>query len=410
MNAEIISCGTELLLGYHVDTNSAFISKSLSHIGIDVFRHTTVGDNKERLAGAINEALLRADIVIITGGLGPTVDDITMVTLANVTKRDLVFNKAILDGIKSHFKDRAFKLPKDALKQALIPRGASIIKNRVGTAPGLIIKDDKKYLIALPGPSREFIPMLEKDVIPYLKKVRTQKWAIRSKTLKLIGMPEARVNEKAKSLLNLSGETTVGIYTHLGRVELRITSKAQNDKKAITNIKSIERKIKKIFKDAIYGADNDTLESVVGEILKKRKKKLAIAESCTGGGISSFITDIPGSSKYFLMGIVAYSNDVKANTLKINKKIIKEYGAVSKEVAKSMAENVREIAGSDIGLGITGIAGPTGEKKNKPIGLVYIALSIKKKTIVKELRFFGTRKEVRLQASQEALNLLRLNI
>lgn len=410
MNAEIISCGTELLLGHNIDTNAAYISKVLSHIGIDVYRHVTVGDNKERLASCIKEALSRSDIVIITGGLGPTVDDITMGTLAHVTKRDLVFKKDILKYIKDHFKKRAFKLPKDAIKQALVPRGADWIKNDVGTAPGLVIKHEKKYLVALPGPPRELNPMLEDAVIPYLKKLQTKEWIIKSRSLKLIGLPEAKVNEKVKDLLQLSGHTTLGIYAHVGEVELRITTKAHREKRADANIKRFEGKLRRRFKDFIYGADDETPQGAVGNILTKRKKRLATAESCTGGYLSNLITNVPGSSKYFIMGVIAYSNDIKKNWLNVKEELLKKYGAVSKEVAKSMADNVREIAKADIGLGLTGIAGPTGQTKTKPIGLVYIAISTKSKKIAKEFRFTGSREEIKLQSSQQALNLLRLNI
>ncbi len=410
MNAEIIATGTEFLLGHNIGTNAAYISKALSHIGIDVYRHITVGDNKERLASAIKEGLKRADIVITTGGLGPTVDDITIGTLAHIINKDLVFNKSIFKDIRNYFKRRNLKLPKDSIKQVLIPRGADWIKNRVGTAPGLIIKHQKRFLIALPGPPRELRPMLEKKVLPYLKRLQGPSWMIKSKSFKLIGLPEAKVNEKVKDLLILSGHITVGIYMHLGQVELRITTKAQSDKKADKNIKQLEQKIRKRFGNLIYGVDSDTLQSVVGGILTKRKKTLAIAESCTGGYISNLITNSPGSSKYFLTSVVAYSNNAKISRLNVPKALIKKYGAVSKEVAAAMAENVRILAGSDIGLGITGIAGPTGQTKKKPIGLVYIAISAKKKRIAKEFHLLGSREEIKLQASQQALNLLRLNL
>jgi nicotinamide-nucleotide amidase len=410
MKTEIITCGTELLLGHNIDTNTSYLSKVLSHIGIDVYRHTTVGDNKERLAIAVKDASLRANVVIITGGLGPTVDDITIGTLATLAKRDLVFNKAILKNIKGYFKRRASGLPKSAIKQALIPRGADWLQNRVGTAPGLILEHEDTFLIALPGPPRELIPMVEKEIVPYLKKLQDQKWIIKSRSLNFIGLPEAKVNEKVSDLLELSGDTTLGIYTSVGEVILRITVKAKNEKAADAKIKTIENRIKKRFDDIIYGADSDTLQEAVSRILTKSKKTLAVAESCTGGHLSNLITDISGSSKYFLMGIVAYSNDIKIRQLNISKDLIKKDGAVSKNVAKSMANNVRALAGADIGLGLTGIAGPTGTTKKKPAGLVYIALATKKKTLVKEFRFSGTREEIKLQATQQALNLLRLNI
>lgn len=420
MNAEIISCGTELLLGQYADTNAVYLSKALSYIGIDVYRRVTVGDNKERLFSAIREGFSKADLLITTGGLGPTVDDITIGTISHITSRDLVFNKSILKDINDYFGKLSLRTPKDALKQALIPRSADWLKNEVGTAPGLIIKHEGKYIIALPGPPRELVPMMEKSVLPFLKKISAlpaskgkgeePSWVIKSKSLRLIGLPEASVNEKVKDILSLSGPTTVGIYTQLGEVELKITAKAHGQKKADNNIKLIENKIRKRLKKFVYGADAETLQEVIGSVIRKRGNSLAIAESCTGGYISSLITDVPGSSKYFIMSLVTYSNNSKISSLGIPRDIIKKEGAVSKNVASLMANRIREISGSDIGLAVTGIAGPSGKTREKPIGLVYIALSAGKKRLVKEFRFAGSRQEIKVQASKQALNLLRLNI
>ena len=410
MIAEIISCGTELLLGHNVDTNSAYLSNVLSSIGIDVFRHTTIGDNKERLNAAISDALSKSDIVITTGGLGPTIDDITIGTISSVVNRDLVFNKTILKNIKEYFKRHGSGLPKSAIKQALIPRESEWLANSVGTAPGLIIKHEKKYIIALPGPPRELIPMVKEKLMPYLKKLCKESYTIKSRSIKLIGLPEAKVNEEVADLLEMGGNATVGIYTNLGEVVLRITVKAKTGKLADGKITKLEKKIKKAFGPLVYGTDEETLQEVVGRRLLKSKKTLAIAESCTGGQISSLITDTPGSSHYLKAGLVAYSNDIKTGYLKVDKALIKKDGAVNKKVAKSMADNVREFAGADIGLGITGIAGPAGGTKKKPVGLVYIVLSSKKKNIAKEFKFSGTREEIKLQSAQQALNMLRLNL
>lgn len=411
MNAEIITCGTELLLGHIVNTNTPYIAKALSNIGIDIYNHVIVGDNKDRLSTAINEALSRADLVIITGGLGPTVDDITTGTIASVIKQDLVFEKAILKNIKDHFKKCAHKLPKGAIKQALIPRGAKWILNKVGTAPGLILKYEDRHLIALPGPPRELQPMVNNYLISYLKKTfRTKNCIIKSKSLKISGIPEVLVNEKVKDLLELSGPVTLGIYTYVGEVLLRITAKAENAKGADKLIKKYEGVIRKKLDDHIYGSDGDTLQGLVGEALLKYKKTLAVAESCTGGLISNLITDVPGSSKYFISGLVAYDNKVKTLNLNIKDSILKKDGAVSKNVAKLMADGIRTSANTDIGIGVTGIAGPGGETKKKPIGLVYVALSTKKNAIVKEFKFLGSREEIKLQAAQQTLNLLRQNI
>ncbi|NQT06060.1 MAG: competence/damage-inducible protein A [Candidatus Omnitrophica bacterium] len=410
MKAEIISCGTELLLGHNIDTNAAFLSNSLSRIGIDVFYHTTVGDNKERLSSTIREALKRSDIVIITGGLGPTVDDITAGTLANVINKDLIFNRNIFKDIGVYFKKCNLKLPKSAVKQALIPRGADRLQNGVGTAPGLIIKHEKRYLIALPGPPRELIPMFDKGLLPHLKKLRTQNTLIKSRSIRLTGIPEIKVNEKIKALLELDAPTTVGIYAGLCEVELKITTKAQGDKKADANIKKIENKINKKLSEFIYGYGDETLESVTGELLIKKKKTISVAESCTGGLVSNLLTNIPGSSKYFVMGITAYSNKIKMSKLNIDKALLKKDGAVSKDVAKAMAENVRQLADTDIGLAVTGIAGPAGGTRKKPVGLVYISMVTRKKKLIKEFAFTGTREEIKLQTAKAALDLLRLNL
>lgn len=407
MKIDIITCGTELLLGHSVDTNTQFLSKSLSRIGIDVFYHTTVGDNRDRLAAAIVESMERSDIVIVTGGLGPTIDDITMGTIANVANRDLVFNKKIFKSIQDYFKSRKIKLPKSAIKQSLIPRDADYFINTVGTAPGLIVEHQDKKIIALPGPPRELGPMVNKDLMPYLKKLSKGSGILKSRTIKLIGMPEAAVNDKVEALLQKGGDTTMGIYTSLGEVALRVTAKAKNEAAADKQIKRIENIIRKKFKDAIYGTDDQTLQDAVGHTLAKAKKTLAIAESCTGGHLSNLITNTSGSSGYFKMGIVAYSNDAKIKQLGIERAVIAKKGAVSKEVAKAMAENIKNISGADIGLGITGIAGPTGGSKKKPVGLVYIALSSKKKNLVKEFKFTGTREEIKLRTCQHALDLLR---
>ena len=410
MRAEIISIGTEILLGHIVNTNSSYLSKVLSNIGIDVYHHSTVGDNFARLCEAIEKGFIRSDIVITTGGLGPTVDDITLEAIAALTTKQLVQRKDILKRINRVFSNRNFKMPKDAIRQSYIPHGAKPLINNVGTAPGFILKCNKKFLIALPGPPRELQPMTESSVIPYLKKILHDKCIIKSRVVKLVGLPESHINARVKDILSLSGPLTVGIYMHLGQVDLKITCKEKNQKRADQRIKNVERKINRRFGSYIFGKDRDRLQDVVGKLLLKQKKTLAIAESSTGGLLSNLITNTPGSSKYFKFGVISYSNEAKHKLVGVDKNIIKNKGAVSKEVASSLAKNIRQSGKTDFGLATTGIAGPGGGSKAKPVGTVYIGVSSKRKTLVKKCFFNGTREEIKFQTAQEALNLLRLSL
>ncbi len=368
-------------MGHIVNTNASYLSRKLAEIGIDVYHHITVGDNPARLANSIRTALSRSDIVITTGGLGPTVDDITVETVSALISKKL----------------------------------ARIIRNRVGTAPGLVAEEGDKTIVCLPGPPRELEPMFEKDIIPYFrKKLRVRgigyRGIIKSRFIKITGLPESQVNSKVKDLLNLRPPTTVGIYAKLGEVDLKIMAKAKAEVKAKKAIRKIENIINKRLKNYIFGYDDETLEGAVGKILAKKKKTLAVAESCTGGLVSNRITDVGGSSKYFTMAVVAYSNEAKENILGVPKSLIVKYGAVSKEVALAMAKGVKFLGCVDVALSVTGIAGPTGGTKRKPVGLVYIALVTDKKRLAKELRFNGSRQDIKFQATQAALDMIRKNL
>ena len=409
MKAEIISIGTEILLGHIINTNASYLSEKLAESGIDVYYHTTVGDNPARLAQSLKQAVSRSDIVITTGGLGPTVDDITTETVATLTARPLVLNKSILKDLKKYFKIRKHKFPPENIRQAYIPEGAKWIANKVGTAPSLTIEYEGRTIICLPGPPRELEPMFERQITPYIRKM-SGGWTIKSRTIKTTGLAESQVNGLVKDLLNLKPPTTVGIYAKLKEVDLKIMAKAENEKTADRAMKTVEKKIRSRLKDYIFGYDDERLEDAAANILFKKKKTIAVAESCTGGFVSSRLTDVNGSSKYFLMGLVAYSNLVKKAVLGVNDKTLKKHGAVSRQVAFEMAKGIRNLAGSDIGLGITGIAGPTGGTASKPVGLVYIAIVINGRQIVKEFRFKGTRSEIKFQASQAALDMIRRNI
>lgn len=410
MQAEIICIGTEITQGNIVNTNASYLSKKLSSVGIDLFYHTTVDDDNVRVYTVLKRAMRRSDIVITTGGLGPTVDDLTLEIIAQAIQKKLVLNHNILKDIKQHFRRRHLDMPKENVRQALIPEGAKPLKNEVGTAPGLIVPYEKKVLIALPGVPGEMQPMVERDIIPYLAKNFAGKWVIVSRRIRTTGLAESQVNQKVKDILELKPPITVGIYVHTDSVDLNITVKAKSKRGAEKLINSVERKVHMRLKEYIYGYDSQDLETVVAKALNKKKKTIAVAESCTGGLISKRLTNISGSSKYFRLGLVAYSNKAKQSLLGISPESLKEFGAVSKEVARQLASNIQQLAKTELGLGVTGIAGPTGATEGKPVGLVYIALASPRKIQCQEFHFHGDRRAVRLRASQAALEMLRRHL
>jgi nicotinamide-nucleotide amidase len=407
MKAEIISIGTELLLGHIINTNAAYLSQKLAELGIDLYYQTTVGDNPRRLEECLLRSCGRAEVVLTTGGLGPTVDDVTVETLAKISSRRLVLDKTILRELREYFKLRGLRAPPGSARGACIPEGVRWIRNSAGTAPGLIVEHRDSLIIALPGPPRELIPMFEHAVIPYLRRRFKTKGSIVSRLIKTTGLAESQVNHKVKDLLRLGPETTVGIYAKLGQVDLKITSKARSRAGAVHEITKIEKVIKRRLGDFVFGYDDDTLEGALGRLLAQKGKTIAVAESCAGGLVSHRLTDVSGSSRYFMMGLVTYSNVSKVNMLGVRAGSLKTYGAVSRKVALEMAKGVQLLADVDIGLGITGIAGPTGGTRRKPVGLVYVALVTDGRTIVREFRFRGSRQEIKFQTSQVALDVIR---
>ena len=423
MNAEVIAIGTELLLGYTVNDDAAHVSRALAGLGIHCYRHLTVGDNPARLAEAIRASLERADLVVTCGGLGPTVDDITLETIAAVTGCRLIHRPAILRKIQARFRRLGIRMPPSNRRQALLPEGAVELPNAIGTAPGFLLKlkhvdnsivsrfksQAPKILAALPGPPSELVPMLEKRLVPRLRRL-TGGAAIRSRTLKTTGLTESEVDAKVQDLLRMTGAATVGIYAHPGQVDLRITARAVSVTAAGRLLSRLEKKIRRRLGKLIYGADSETLEQTVCAFLKKLRRTLAVAESCTGGLVQHRLTETAGASDVFLGGVVAYSNSVKRSTLGVSETCLKKHGAVSPQTARAMAEGVRRLTGSDSGLAVTGIAGPTGGSRKKPVGLVYIALSADRKTQTRRFLFSGTRSQIKLKASQAALDLLRLHL
>lgn len=408
MRAELISVGTELLLGQIVDTNAPYLSTVLSALGIDVFYRVTVGDNAARLAETLQTALSRAELVITIGGLGPTQDDLTKETIAEVMGERMVIDPESEKVIRAFFERRGLQIAQSNLKQALKPESGNAIPNSVGTAPGVIVEKDGKIVIALPGPPGELVPMVEKSVIPYLsRKSSGAPTVLVSRILRVCGIGESAAEEKVKTLLS-SRNPTIAPYAGAGEVHFRITAKASNKDEALGLISELEQKARERLGDYVYGVDEETLESVVVHALIERKLTLALAESCTGGLIAHRVTNVPGSSETFLAGIVAYSNQAKADFLDVPEDLITRHGAVSPEVAEAMANGAAARTGADIALGVTGIAGPGGRSAEKPVGLVYIGMRTPEGTSVTKHVFGGSRAEIKLRASQAALNLIRV--
>ncbi len=409
MRAEIISVGTELLLGQIVDTNAAYLARELADLGIDVYFKQTVGDNTARVRSAVRLALSRADVVLITGGLGPTEDDLTVASVAGELGLPLEPHTEIADRIRAFFEVRG-RVPADTVyKQALIPAGARAIPNHRGTAPGVHINHSGRELFIMPGVPFEMHGMMESYVVPALRE-RTGGAVIRSRVLRITGEGESAVEDRIKDLIG--GTTpTIASYAKLGEVHLRVTAKGAPSDVAV-QLDWGEAKLRERLGDLIYGADDASLEEVVGRLIVERRATVAVAESCTGGLLAKRFTDISGSSAYFLAGVVAYSNEGKRDLLGVPAAVIESHGAVSEQVAEAMARGVLHRARSTYGLAVTGIAGPSGGTSEKPVGLVFLGLATADRTMHRRVNF-GTeagRSGIRWLASQAALNLLRLHL
>lgn len=406
MRAEIISVGTELLLGQIVDTDAAYLSKLLPQFGIDIHYRVTVGDNESRLADALKLALSRSDIVFTIGGLGPTMDDLTKETVAAVLGDEMVLHEESAEHMRRFFASRGIEMPESNLKQAMVPKRGKVLPNPMGTAPGAAFEADGKVVIVLPGPPREFVEMVDSRVVPYLRElVGDSAGIIRSRTLRITGLGESTVAEMVKGLM-LGSNPTVAPYASPGEVHLRITAKTGTVEEADAMISEMDDKLVAILGKSVFGRDDESLERVVVKTLTERGLKLALAESCTGGLIASRITDISGSSEPFIVGFVTYSNRAKKEVLGVDEQLLNKYGAVSEQTARAMAEGARRVSGADVAISVTGIAGPTGGTATKPVGLVYMALSMADETIAFEHRFSGNRLDIKQRASQAALHML----
>lgn len=371
MNAEIISVGTELLLGQVVNTDAVIVARELSALGINLLYYGVVGDNPDRLESAVNAALKRSDLLIMTGGLGPTEDDLTKETTAKCAGKKLVLHEESLRRIESYFNEK--KVSENQKKQAMLPEGCQVLQNNNGTAPGCMFTADTGCtVVMLPGPPSELTPMLKEEAVPLLK--RGEKSVIVSHNIHVFGRGEAPVAQEMADLMDTENPT-LAPYAKEGEMFLRVTAKAESIEKADEISKPLIDEITERLGDFVYGIDIESLENCVVKLLSEKGKKLATAESCTGGLLAKRITDISGSSEVFEMGAVTYANSIKELLLDVPHDMLEQYGAVSEPVAKAMAEGIVKKSGADIGIGITGIAGPGGGTEEKPVGLIYIALS-----------------------------------
>lgn len=406
MKAEIFSVGTEILLGEILDTNAKYIASQLANIGIDVFYKTSIGDNEKRLLDAIDIAYKRADIIISTGGLGPTDDDLTKETFAKYFNKKLVRHKESLENLKSYYLNE--DMPLSNLKQADIPEGAIVLLNENGTASGCIIEENNKIAVILPGPPKECIPMFDKQVKPVLEKYTNK--VLVSKNLNLCGIGESNASEIIRDLMLSSKNPTIAPYANNNEMRFRVTASGKNKNEAKEILKPTVDKLYDIFKDYIYGEDDDTLQDVIVGKLIKNNMTISTAESCTGGLLASTIINVPSASSVFLNGVICYSNESKIYELDVFKEDLEKYGAVSEQVAIQMAEGIRKKSNTTIGISTTGIAGPTGGTEEKPVGLVYIAISMEgKETICRKLMLKGNRQKIREKTVNICFtNLLRL--
>ncbi|HLV09462.1 MAG TPA: competence/damage-inducible protein A [Halanaerobiales bacterium] len=383
MITEIISIGTELILGDVVDTNSSYIAQKMTENGFDIHYLNTVGDNKQRLVEVFKRAMMRSELVITTGGLGPTDDDLTREAIASATGTELLMMPELLTRVKEFFKSRKYKLTENNKKQGLLPEGARALSNEIGTAPGIMMERDDCVIIALPGVPREMKHIFNNSIIPYLKEINSM--IIRSKVLNFFGIGESNLETELRDIIRKQSNPTLALLAGNGDVKIRITAKGKRSKEVDRLIEEAEVKIRNRVGRYIYGVNEQGLEEATAKLLQDKGLNLSLAESCTGGLLGNRITNVPGSSVYFKGGIVAYSNGIKINVLGVKKDTILKRGAVSKETAKEMAICIRKKMETDIGIGITGIAGPGGGSKDKPVGLIYVGLSTRARTKVYKL-------------------------
>ncbi|MBR6530892.1 MAG: competence/damage-inducible protein A [Clostridia bacterium] len=403
---EIISAGTELLLGDILNTDAQFLAQELAKLGLGVMHQSVVGDNHDRLMSALCQAAERSDIIILSGGLGPTPDDITKEVACEFFSKELVLHEESLTRMTKYFTDKGLEMPESNKKQAMLPVDCVVFENNNGTAPGLGMEKDGKHILLLPGPPRELKPMFFESAVPYLKEFSDK--VIISHNIRTFGIGESAMSQTVEDLLE-SSNPTVAPYAKDGEALLRVTAMADNEAEAEKLCAPVVEEICKRLSDYVYGIDYTCIEEAVVEMLKEKGLKLATAESCTGGLIGKRITNISGASRVFDCGIISYSNEIKHKILGVSEDDLKKYGAVSEQVAKQMAVGVLRLSGADVAVSITGIAGPLSDGTDKPVGLSYIALADKNNVWVKKLMTGRTDRDYnRFVNASNALNMVRL--
>ena len=404
---EILSVGTELLLGNIANTDAQMLSQGLSELGLNVYYHTVVGDNPQRAREAVAIAKQRADIIITTGGLGPTCDDLTKNVLAEAFGKKLVFDQESADRITSFFNRIGRPMTENNLQQAMLPEGCTVLTNDWGTAPGCAFQAEGVHVIMLPGPPSECRPMFRYRAMPYLQSL--SEGVIASHTLKLFGIGESAMEAQLRDQMNAMSNPTLAPYAKEGECELRVTAKASTDAEAQALLKPTVEQVKKLFGSKVYGVDVSSLEEVVLSLLKEQGLTLGTAESCTGGLIAKRITDIFGASRAFKGGVVSYTNEVKAGVLGVPQQLLDQYGAVSAEVARAMAEGARKVLGCDIALSSTGVAGPDRDDRGNEVGTMFVAIAAPGGTYVRTLKLGSrpVRARLRTQVAHHAFDLAR---
>lgn len=411
MKAHIITIGDEILIGQTLNTNMSFIGEQLTNLQIEVTKSSVIGDNDEKIMHEFTDAYENADLILVTGGLGPTHDDITKSCVVRFFETELVKDESVLYDIKELFKARGREVTKTNEDQALVPKIAEVMHNSRGTAPGMWIEKKKKIFVVMPGVPYEMQEMMKSTVVPKLEVVlgeRGEHTII--KNLMTTGIAESYLYERLGDINELLDGSKMAFLPNQFGVKLRLTVKDKNEEEAHNKLSELEQRIRAIVGRYIYGKDDEKIEEVIGRLLVDRGVKVATAESCTGGLIGHRLTNVSGSSAYFERGVVAYSNAAKVEILKVDEDLLQKYGAVSLEVARLMAEGIKAISGTDIGLSITGILGPTGATPNKPVGLVYVGVCDDQMCTAKEFRFGNDRLLNKDRASQATLEMLRRNL
>jgi len=405
MIAEIIAVGTELLMGQIANTNAQYLSRRLNDLGINVYYHSVVGDNPKRLESSLRIALDRTDVIITTGGLGPTQDDITKETIASALGLKLVLHEDTFNNIRCFFERQNRQMQKNNEKQAYLPENGILIPNNNGTAPGCIIETDGRIVVMLPGPPKEMIPMFEETVVPYFSQKTGQ--VIFSRLMKVFGIGESEMEMKIADIVESQTNPTIAPYVGDGEIVVRVTARCQDKAEAEKMIMPVIDSIRSRLGDFVYACDGESMEEVVVELLRQKGVSLSVAESCTGGMLGSRIVNVPGASEVFERGYITYSNKAKIEELGVSEDTLRKYGAVSSRTAVEMVKGLVNKTGTRAGIAITGIAGPGGGSEEKPVGLVFIALYLDGNIECKEFNLVGDRYRIRNVACLNALNMLR---